>query len=328
MATIGSALTSPETGWRRIDNTDVLINYIGDGFKHDNNHSTSYNKTLSYIPEGDVTPEEMLNHKIRFNFVGTKLRIMGIRYFQYTKELSVTVDGVEQIRDTSDSSSGVYQVLLFEFKDLENKVHNVEIKCLDGVRYGLDCIDIDTDGYLCDDRAFVENPNISHKNATLLYTLPMATTKEINAKTNDSREGLLGMANDVENYGDLYVVGKDGKAHLTKSGIKSEIIFDGVISTTSTPVSLTKDIKVFNKVIVYVRATNVSNTVTTRFSTIVDCAKVEYGYDHRYSSTFYATAESSAGCTFYFEENNIILSAQGNGSGYKKPEIYMVEGIY
>lgn len=71
--------------------------------------------------------------------------------------------------------------------------------------------------------------NISHKNASLAYSLLMSTTQKIKAKINDFRVGLLGMANDDENFGDLYVVGKDGKAHLTKSGIKSEVIFDGRI---------------------------------------------------------------------------------------------------
>lgn len=69
--------------------------------------------------------------------------------------------------------------------------------------------------------------NVSHKRAFYAQTLPMSNTQKILAKTDDTREGLLGMANDVQNYGDLYVVGRDGKSHLTKAGIKMETIFEG-----------------------------------------------------------------------------------------------------
>ena len=81
-----------------------------------------------------------------------------------------------------------------------------------------------------DDNLFVERPSTSRKNANLVYTLPMNTTSLIKTKVNDSRVGLLGMANDGDNFGDLYVVGRDGKAHLTKSGIKNEILFEGVVN--------------------------------------------------------------------------------------------------
>ncbi len=89
--------------------------------------------------------------------------------------------------------------------------------------------------YLSDIKLYFDTnlgTKISHKHASLDYILPMNTTKNIMSKRNDARVGLFGMANDIENFGDLYVVGPDGKSHLTKNGIKSEIIFDGKASST------------------------------------------------------------------------------------------------
>lgn len=79
-----------------------------------------------------------------------------------------------------------------------------------------------------------ETEYVSHTKAFHAQTLPMSTTAKILTKTNDSREGLLGMANDDKNYGDLYVVGRDGKAHLTKSATKSEILFQGLANSVNT----------------------------------------------------------------------------------------------
>lgn len=81
--------------------------------------------------------------------------------------------------------------------------------------------------FLYDDKFLEPIMPVSYRNATLEHTLPMNTTEKILAKQGDARLGLLGLANDGENFGDLYVVGRDGRSHLTKSGIKSEVIFEG-----------------------------------------------------------------------------------------------------
>lgn len=103
---------------------------------------------------------------------------------------------------------------------------------------------------MIDDDLFI-NECVSSSNSSLVYTLPMNTTSNILAKTNDLREGLLGMANDNENYGDLYVVGKDGKSHLTKSGMKSEIIFEGSANKVDEIYNLAKDMSLFKQIVFF-----------------------------------------------------------------------------
>lgn len=122
---------------------------------------------------------------------------------------------------------------------------------------------------------------LSRKNANLSYTLPMNTSSQIKNKFGDVRVGLLGMASDPENFGDLYVVGRDGFAHLTKSGIKSEVIFEGSSNegdiTTVNKLNDYKYIfvevddgtKIFNEII-YVSTLYESNNTKTLLSRVDD----------------------------------------------------------
>lgn len=79
-------------------------------------------------------------------------------------------------------------------------------------------------------------------------TLPMNTTEKILAKKFDYRAGLLGLASDDENFGDLYVVGKDGKAYLTKSGMKSKVIWEGKLLVNQ-QATLSNDYSGFKQII-------------------------------------------------------------------------------
>lgn len=74
--------------------------------------------------------------------------------------------------------------------------------------------------------------NVKYVSGTGAYhgqTVSMNTTEKILAKKLDKRLGLLGVANDGDNFGSMYVVGYDGRAHLIKSGIKSKTIFEGKV---------------------------------------------------------------------------------------------------
>lgn len=98
--------------------------------------------------------------------------------------------------------------------------------------------------------------------------LPTNTTQNILSKEKDFRVGRLGIASDDENFGDLYVTGKDGKAHLTRSRVKGEVIFEGKASALSTPYSLLKSFNDF-KYIIIVHATDYSSTTKYALSSIV-----------------------------------------------------------
>lgn len=259
MATVGSQLTAPESGWKRIDNTEPLINYIGNFTHAKGGSSTStnyYNGSLSYLP-ANLSADEISSTNINFYFVGTALRIISLHFDQYTSQLSVTVDGVSKVVDTRIGSTALYQVLTHEFLDLEDTIHFVTIKSLDGIRYGLDAIDINEGGFICN--VGYGSDNVSYLNASFTYLLPMNTTSKIKAKRNDSRVGLLGTANDGNNFGDLYIVGYDGKSHLTKSAYKYDIIFEGILNTVDATSKLLSKLDTYRQLIVtggYIRASD------------------------------------------------------------------------
>ncbi|WP_240521083.1 hypothetical protein [Bacillus cereus] len=136
-AKVGDVLLQPETGWKRIDDTDVNIKYRG-VWKNDVVNSSLYNSTCHYkAPEVDNNPAS-----IRFDFEGTKLRIIALTVNPYDSDAKILIDGREEVINFS-STDTIYQRLVYENLNLPQGVHKVEIK---GLYINLDAIDIDETG--------------------------------------------------------------------------------------------------------------------------------------------------------------------------------------
>lgn len=328
MATIGSVLTIPESGWIRIDDNSENIQYNG-AYMYTSSHAQSYNQTNHYIPSGTSVSDVKTSY-IRFSFKGTKIRLIAPMTSEYTSQLSISIDGIESICSCYKSTS-IYQCLIFENINLDNKIHHVEIYSKDGVRFGIDAVDIDEGGEILV-YGTEEQENVSHKNASLTYTIPMNTTEKILAKTNDLRVGLLGMANDAENYGDLYVVGGDGKSHLTRSGIKSEVIFDGSAGTPKTGYTLSKSIDNFSHVIVTGMCEEVGSVI---YSIELIISKENYNYiskssTHAICGVSYANDASGYTIGFRFEDDKTLYinSITKTITSWENVRISKVIGVY
>ncbi|WP_306008267.1 hypothetical protein [Bacillus sp. MMSF_3353] len=140
MAYIGQVLKNPETGWRRYDDAinSALITYEG-AWEIRELSSAAYGKY--HICGG--------KSKIRFSFVGSKLRIIGATYKLWPGTVNVEIDGVKYGSYTvgdPDSIEGNYSVLLYEKKDLQYATHNVVLHA-DGVST-LDALDFGEPGGL------------------------------------------------------------------------------------------------------------------------------------------------------------------------------------
>ncbi|MGD6999031.1 hypothetical protein ACQCWD_20890 [Bacillus thuringiensis] len=136
-AKVGDVLLQPETGWKRIDDTDVNIKYRG-VWKNDVVNSSLYNSTCHYkAPEVDNNPAS-----ISFDFEGTKLRIIALTVNPYDSDAKILIDGREEVINFS-STDTIYQRLVYEKLNLSQGVHKVEIK---GLYMNLDAIDIDETG--------------------------------------------------------------------------------------------------------------------------------------------------------------------------------------
>jgi hypothetical protein len=87
MATIGQALTAPEVGWRRFDNADSNITYDSSS-----EWSKFTNQNGDYL--NTVTGSNSVGSTITFNFVGTKLRLIGEAAYNRSTSTRLFIDGV------------------------------------------------------------------------------------------------------------------------------------------------------------------------------------------------------------------------------------------
>ncbi|RHW32008.1 hypothetical protein [Oceanobacillus profundus] len=140
MATVGEQLLQPESGWRRYDDTHESIKYhdlvnIGASL------SGAYNGTYSSynIPEGETFAS--------FKFIGSKIRWTARINIGYSEKADIYIDG-NNIGSASLQGDNAYQILVFDFSNLEYKEHIVKIVLPQGGTVNLDAIDIDETGEL------------------------------------------------------------------------------------------------------------------------------------------------------------------------------------
>ncbi|MGH1276480.1 hypothetical protein ACQVWA_24165 [Bacillus cereus] len=137
-------LFEPQPGWKRIDDTDSNIQYTGVWATSDAD-GRCYKNTIHYKHATSNTPADANPVSIKFNFTGTKLRIIGIGVYGYDPDAKILIDGVEETINFFRPSglAAVYKSLIYEKLGLSNKLHTVEIK---GKYINLDAIDIDESG--------------------------------------------------------------------------------------------------------------------------------------------------------------------------------------
>lgn len=140
-AELGSRLTNPEVGWKRYDDSNSLIKYIGkwalkndEAEDIDNDYNKTLHRSLSLLGEA------------KFYFNGTKLRIMAYNGTGRSSKVKVTIDGEDYSLDESRTNQSC--TLSFEILGLNKANHEVTIGRTDGDggRINIDAIDIDSDG--------------------------------------------------------------------------------------------------------------------------------------------------------------------------------------
>lgn len=142
MTKVGEQLLQPETSWRRFDDKDSNIKYIGN-WKANNAESGLYNNTGSFsVSAGD---------KFLVNFTGTKIRLIGAANSMRSTSIDVFIDGVKM---ANFSQYGALKYALVDV-DIQNLPHGEHfLECVNnstggyGGDYLLDAIDIDEKGEL------------------------------------------------------------------------------------------------------------------------------------------------------------------------------------
>ncbi len=135
-AEVGEQLKAPEVGWKRYDDADSGFKRTGTWYT--DNYAGYWDGSVNYCRDGNAT--------LTFKFYGTKLRILGTRDTNQSKQVQVTIDGVSDTR--SHNGTQMQQIILHELIGLSSQIHTVTIKSLDPTAWQVDAID--TDGYLID----------------------------------------------------------------------------------------------------------------------------------------------------------------------------------
>ncbi|MFD3258772.1 hypothetical protein ACE3MQ_09200 [Paenibacillus lentus] len=140
MATVGKPLTSPESGWRRIEITTDSNNFTISGVMGGWEESGTSGGHISSLSRGN---------SIKFKFTGTRLRLITKPFNNRFNNNTIIIDGVHYTFSDYTTTS-IQQCLTFEKLDLENGEHTCIIKAGDtpssATSLTLDAIDIDENG--------------------------------------------------------------------------------------------------------------------------------------------------------------------------------------
>lgn len=150
MAKEGQQLLTPESGWKRIDNTDSNIVYNGTGWV--SKTATGYN---IYKDTWNYTFETTDSLDIYFN--SDKIRLMCLMNYNCMREANVkfTLDNKDIVYKSFYGETGNNQGswVVYERLNLTNSIHHIHISMSKGKGEGkdvisLDCIDLDENGQL------------------------------------------------------------------------------------------------------------------------------------------------------------------------------------
>lgn len=143
VAMVGSALTAPEEGWQRFDDSVSQIHYSdNNGWSNPAYAGTYGGLTHASSAAGKGTAT------CTFKFYGSMLRVIGWLYTGRHTNNKISIDGIEYTYSES-STSDIRQAIVFEALGLDKKEHEVVITAgTDATNMTIDAFDIDADGYL------------------------------------------------------------------------------------------------------------------------------------------------------------------------------------
>lgn len=147
-ATVGTRLTTPETGWIRYDDNSEFIKYTGTWATYPNGN-TLYGGSASHtMTVGD---------DVTFYFEGTQLRIIGDTWDNKTKTAQITIDDTAYTFTENMKIGG--QTLVFEKTGLEDKLHKVTVKLVNNDGYlSLDAVDLNSTGKMVNEPVVEPEP--------------------------------------------------------------------------------------------------------------------------------------------------------------------------
>lgn len=179
-ATVGQVLSAPEEGWKRVDDTNEYIEYVGNNWVI-SNFEEYFNQTAH-----TTYPNSSENNTISFKFRGSKLRIISSYATMYSGNIKITIDG--EIYNYSQKGTSLRGTINFEKLDLEYGLHNVIITGNSDGPLSIDAFDIDANGDFVPENT--TDSDYEGNSAILEITMTNGTIKEYSL-TNTELEAFL-----------------------------------------------------------------------------------------------------------------------------------------
>ncbi len=149
----------------------------------------------------------------------------------------------------------------------------------------------------------------SNSNNTMSMTLGLShnSTLSMKQRVNDNREGLLGFADDSDNYGTLWMINNKGQAEIPKAAITDgSVLFNGLISAINSIITFSESIDKYKYLLV--TAGNSTNNLT--FNTLVEVRNILYTAGNQYILSEYATSGANTHIRFNITSSTTIKIAE------------------
>lgn len=231
-ATVGDQLLEPEGGWKRYDDTDKNVEYIGD-FSVLGTSAAGDNSAYN----GSYHLNTYSGGTIKFNFKGSKLRIIAQKNNSSVKVVKISFDGGKTFEAFSmyNNLNTKRVTIVYEKTGLENNIHNVIIdipKTEDPHYYefAFDAIDIDNDGDLSsysDEYISLDKSKLNLKESESSKLTATTTPAGAEIKWSSSDETVA----TVDSNGNVKAI-KEGQATITAQIKDTDIKATCVVTVT------------------------------------------------------------------------------------------------
>ncbi len=213
-ATVGQALTLPESGWTRYDDTNINISYTN-MISWNNGNTTDFYKGGVHKSWDGIQVHPSNNAEVKFNFNGTGIRFLSQIYNKPAGDDTRNVD-VEVYLDgkyygntnvPGKICNGI--ALQYEIVGLTNKEHSIVLKNNGKSNLWIDAIDISGNGILTpysEVNTLIEMDNI--------LNLKEGTSKDLTATTTPSSVNVVWSSSDAT----IATVDQAGKVTGIKEG--------------------------------------------------------------------------------------------------------------
>lgn len=166
---------------------------------------------------------------------------------------------------------------------------------------------------------------INSTKTSLLYCLPKNTTNAMISRLNDFREGLLGFANDGDNYGTLWMVDNKGKAMIPMASMaNADILFNGVANKTNTAYTLASKYTDYKYILVIGGASNGTGAIQ---SLLIPTSRININDTNGYALSCASSSTSLFYISFLINGLGSFMIKSIAASNWADPAITIIYGI-